>query len=63
MAKNGDLKDMPTVKLGTDDEPVLHTFKETAELISFVKGLQQHIQDILIASWKERNEIDWSIFE
>lgn len=63
MAKNGDLKDMPTVKLGTDDEPVLHTFKDTAELISFVKGMQQHIQDILIAYWKERNEIDWSIFE
>ena len=62
MAKNGDLEHMPTVKLGTDDEPVYYTFVDTDELTAFAKGMQQHIQDCLDASWQERRSIDWSIF-
>ena len=62
MARNGDLEDMPTVKLGTDDAPVYHTFKDIEELANFVAGMQQHIQNCLNTSWTEREEIDWSVF-
>lgn len=62
MAKNGDLEDMPTVKLGTDESPVYYTFKDNKELTAFVVGMRQHIQDCLNASWTERKEIDWSVF-
>lgn len=62
MAKNGDLKDMPTVKLGTDEAPVYYTFKDNKELTAFVVGMRQHIQECLNASWTERKEIDWSVF-
>lgn len=63
MAKNGDLEDMPTVKLGSDDTPVYYTFKDSEELTAFVTGMQQHIQECLNASWTERMEMDWSVFE
>lgn len=62
MAKNSDLEDMPTVKLGTDEAPVYYTFKDNKELTAFVVGMRQHIQDCLNASWLERKEIDWSVF-
>lgn len=62
MAKNSDLEDMPTVKLGTDEAPVYYTFKDNKELTAFVVGMRQHIQDCLNASWTERKEIDWSVF-
>ena len=62
MAKNGDLKDMPTVKLGTDETPVYYTFEDIEELTAFVVGMRQHIQDCLNASWTERREMDWSVF-
>lgn len=53
---------MPTVKLGTDEEPLCYTFKDAEELTEFVKGMRQHIQDCLNASWQEREEIDWTVF-
>ena len=62
MAKNGDLEDMPTVKLGTDEAPVYYTFEDIEELTAFVTGMQQHIQSCLNASWTERREMDWSVF-
>ena len=62
MAKNGDLEDIPTVKLGTDEAPVYYTFKDNKELKAFVVGMRQHIQECLNASWTERKEIDWSVF-
>lgn len=62
MAKNGDLEDMPTVKLGTDEAPVYYTFEDIEELTAFVTGMQQHIQNCLNASWTERREMDWSVF-
>ena len=62
MAKNRDLEEMPTVKLGTDEAPVYYTFKDAKELTAFVTGMQQHIQDCLNASWTERKEMDWSVF-
>ena len=62
MAKNSDLEDMPTVKLGTDEAPVYYTFKDNKELTAFVVGMRQYIQDCLNASWLERKEIDWSVF-
>lgn len=62
MVKNGDLEDIPTVKLGTDEAPVYYTFKDNKELTAFVVGMRQHIQECLNASWTERKEIDWSVF-
>ena len=62
MAQNGDLEEMPTVKLGTDEKPLCYKFKDAEELTEFVKGMQQHIQDCLNASWQEREGIDWTVF-
>lgn len=62
MVKNGDLEDIPTVKLGTDEAHVYYTFKDKKELTAFVVGMRQHIQECLNASWTERKEIDWSVF-
>lgn len=63
MVKNGDLNNLPTIKLGTDDNPVLYEFEDETELISFAQSMQKHIQDCLDESWTERSSIDWSIFE
>jgi hypothetical protein len=63
LAKDGDLKSMPTVKLGSDDNPLLYTFKDIEELTSFTLGVQAHIQGCLESAWKEKEEIDWSLFD
>lgn len=63
LAKDGNLGKLPTVKLGSDEEPVLHTFKDTKELTAFVLGMQQHIQMCLESAWHEKEQIDWSIYE
>lgn len=63
LAKDGNLGKLPTVKLGSDEEPVLHTFKDTNELTAFVQGMQQHIQMCLESAWHEKEQIDWSIYE
>lgn len=62
LAQNGDLTEMPTVKLGTDESPVYYTFNNAKELAAFVAGMQHHIQNRLLESWQERQEIDWSLF-
>ena len=62
MAKNGDLKTLPTVKLGPDDATVYYTFSDLEDLTDFVTGMQRHIQNCLRDSWNERTNIDWSVF-
>ena len=62
LVKDGVLKSMPTIKLGSDTNPLLYTFKDADELISFTLGVQTHIQGCLEAAWKEKEEIDWSMF-
>lgn len=62
LAKDGDLKTMPKVKFGSDDDPFLYTFKDVEELTSFAIGMQKHIQTCLESAWKEKEEIDWSLF-
>lgn len=63
MAKNGDLSEMPTIKLGSDDEAVLYTFANTEELCDFATGIRSHIQSCLNASWDERENINWSAYD
>lgn len=63
LANDGNLEKLPTVKLGSDEEPVLYNFKDKKELTAFVQGMQQHIQTCLESAWQEKEQIDWSIFE
>lgn len=62
LSKDGILGKLPTVKLGSEEEPVLHTFKDATELTTFVQGMQQHIQSCLESAWDEKEQIDWSIY-
>lgn len=63
LAKDGDMKTMPKVKFGSDEDPLLYTFKDIEELTSFTLGMQAHIQGCLESAWKEKKEIDWSLFD
>ena len=63
LANSGNLGKLPRLKLGSDEEPVLYTLKDTEELAAFVQGMQQHIQTCLESAWQEKEQIDWNIYQ
>lgn len=62
MAKNGVIKKLPTIKLGSEQSQVYYTFSDIEDFSEFVAGIRQHIQDCLSSSWEERKAIDWNAF-
>lgn len=51
-----------TFKFGTDDEPVYHTFENLDELQEFYTSVITHVQQTLADGWKEKDNINWSVF-
>ena len=49
-----------TFKLGTDEEPVYHEFKDTSELTDFYTKAIAYIQEVLARGWKEKDSFDFS---
>jgi hypothetical protein len=62
LAKGGDLEELPTVKLGTDDDFELYTFEDVEELVGFAKAVQEHIEDSLYEGRAEKDSVDWSAY-
>lgn len=49
---------MPTIKLGTDEAPVLHTFADITEVHAFIAQMTQHITESIDANRKAKAEAD-----
>lgn len=47
-----------TFKLGTDEEPAYHEFKELDEFTQFYVQMVKHIQESLKLGWKKKDEFD-----
>ncbi|MBO4870549.1 MAG: hypothetical protein J5565_01030 [Muribaculaceae bacterium] len=53
---------MPTVKLGTDEEPYLYTFADIDEVREFIGAVAAHIDGAINANRRAKAEIDWQVF-
>lgn len=62
LAKGGDLQEMPTVKLGCDDDFELYTFESAEEFVDFAKQVQAHVCQALADGRKEKEGVDWSAY-
>ncbi len=62
LAKGGDLEELPTVKLGTDDDFELYTFEDVEEFVGFAKAVQEHIEASLNEGRAEKESVDWSAY-
>ena len=63
LAKGGDIRDLPTLKLGTDDDYLLHTFENAEEVIAFAVKVQSHIEQCVNEGRLEKDLIDWTRYE
>lgn len=54
---------LPTYKFGTDEEPVYYTFESLKEFQEFTAAWSKHVRETLVASWKEKGEIDWETYK
>lgn len=54
---------MPTVKLGSDEEPFLHTFVDIDEVHSFISAVAAHIDNAINANRQAKAEIYWQVYE
>jgi hypothetical protein len=52
-----------TLKLGTEEEPIYHTFNSRLELENFRKSISSHIRSCLQEGWNKKKSIDWSIYK
>lgn len=52
-----------TFKLGVDGEPHYQTFPSIDELHLFVGSCLMHINETLVAHWRLKDAIDWSVYE
>lgn len=50
-------------KFGTTDEPIYYNFETIEELSDFYIGAMKYISDTLAEGWKEKDSIDWSLYE
>ena len=50
-------------KFGNTDEPIYYNFETVEELSDFYIGAMKHISDTLAEGWKEKDSIDWSLYE
>lgn len=56
--RSGDM----TVKLGTDDDPHLHTFADLDEIRVFIDAVAEHIKSAINANRRAKAEIDWQVY-
>lgn len=56
--RSGDM----TVKLGTDDDPHLHTFADLDEIRVFIDAVAEHIKSAINANRQAKAEIDWQVY-
>lgn len=62
LAKGGDLEELPTLKLGTDDDFEFYTFEDIEEFIEFAKSVQAHVERCLNDGRTEKESVDWSAY-
>lgn len=57
-------KTLPVLfKFGTTEEPIYYSFETIEELSDFYIKAMKHISDTLAEGWKEKDSIDWSLYE
>jgi hypothetical protein len=57
-------KTLPVLfKFGSTEEPIYHRFETIEELSDFYIGAMKYISDTLAEGWKEKDSIDWSLYE
>ena len=55
---------LPVVfKFGTAQEPVYYTFSSIEELMDFYTKAMSYINNVLADGWKEKDSIEWNIYE
>lgn len=50
-------------KFGTTDEPIYYSFETVEELSDFYIGAMKYISDTLAEGWKEKDSINWGLYE
>ena len=62
--QGGDTSALPvTVKLGTDEAPVLQLFSTVDDFLAFFNAVNKHISDTLAEAWQAKLSIDWDKYE
>lgn len=51
------------LKLGTDENPIYHTFDKLGDLRDLRDSMANHIKDCLSEGWNRKKNIDWSIYQ
>lgn len=54
---------LPTLKLGTTEAPVYHTFQSLEELKDFYFGCLTHIQIVRAEGWRDKDALDFAPYE
>jgi len=63
LAVQSEGKNLPTMKLGTSDEPVYHTFQSMEEFADFYTKSLAHVQNVRAEGWKEKDSFDFDSYE
>lgn len=65
MERNDSLAYPLTVKLNeeADATPIYHTFQTREEFIKFSKAASTYIFKAISDGWKEKDNVDWSVFD
>mgnify|MGYP003292837757 CR=1 FL=1 len=57
-------KTLPVLfKFGTTEEPIYYSFETIEELSDFYIKAMKYISDTLAEGWKEKDSIDWNLYE
>lgn len=65
MERNDSLTYPLTVKLNeeADATPIYHTFQTREDFIAFSKAASTYIFKAISDGWKEKDNVDWSVFD
>lgn len=58
-----DKDSLPTYKFGTDEKPDYYTFGSLEEFKEFTAAWSKHVRETLMASWDEKQSIDWDKYK
>ncbi len=62
--QTGDTSVLPvSVKLGTDEAPVLQQFNTAGDFLAFFNTVNKHISDTLAEAWQAKLSIDWDKYD
>lgn len=56
-------KILPTFKFGTSENPIYYTFEDLDTLKDFYTQMASFVAETLSKGWKEKDSIDWTIYE